>query len=233
MPADRRWQRDHDPQLDLPQCATATAPRRRPPRSACQLVRLGRHEERPDREQLLLRLRQPLHDPGQRLRQLRPAYNSIAGQIVIFDREGGGSGMDFVGNNMGYTAGGCTADNSGVPINWRYNVMSGGTCGRTDRTRQRVHRQQQQPPPLRRRRRQRRRRPEHLPRHRHRRAGALPRHAARCRGGRGRLGRPQYLGLPLRLAELLDKVVAQLVSEPRHAAERNRSRGVAGQLGLE
>ena len=60
-------------------------------------------------------------------------YNSIAGKIVIFNREGGGTSMDFIGNNMGYTAGGCTAENSGVPINWRYNVMSGGTCGATDR----------------------------------------------------------------------------------------------------
>ena len=60
-------------------------------------------------------------------------YNSIAGPIVIFNREGGGTGMDFIGNNMGYTAGMCSAENSGVPINWRYNVMSGGTCGSTDR----------------------------------------------------------------------------------------------------
>jgi len=60
-------------------------------------------------------------------------YNSIAGPIVIFNREGGGTSMDFIGNNLGYTAGMCSAENSGVPINWRYNVMSGGTCGSTDR----------------------------------------------------------------------------------------------------
>src|SRR4029079_12286829 len=60
-------------------------------------------------------------------------YNSIAGKVVIFNREGAGSSMDFIGNNMGYTAGGCTAENSGVPINWRYNVMSGGTWGPSDR----------------------------------------------------------------------------------------------------
>ena len=83
--------------------------------------------------------------------------------------------MDFIGNNMGYTAGGCTAENSGVPINWRYNVMSGGTCGshRPQRP-QRLHQQQQRPPPHRHLRRQRRRRPQQLPDHRHRRQRPQP-----------------------------------------------------------
>jgi len=58
-------------------------------------------------------------------------YNSISQPIIIFDREGPGAGMDLVGNIMG--KGSCTAESSGVPINWRHNVMQGGTCGATDR----------------------------------------------------------------------------------------------------
>ncbi|HEY1369605.1 MAG TPA: choice-of-anchor Q domain-containing protein, partial [Gaiellaceae bacterium] len=58
-------------------------------------------------------------------------YNSFAGPIIIFDREGPGTGMDFVGNILKYDR--CTAENNGVPINWRYNVIQGGTCGSTDK----------------------------------------------------------------------------------------------------
>jgi hypothetical protein len=39
--------------------------------------------------------------------------------------------MDFIGNIMGFN--GCTAEGNGVPINWRHNVMQGGTCHPTDR----------------------------------------------------------------------------------------------------
>ena len=58
-------------------------------------------------------------------------YNSISQPIIIFDRDGPGTGMDMIGNIMGYS--GCSAEGSGVPINWRFNVMQGGTCGSTDR----------------------------------------------------------------------------------------------------
>lgn len=58
-------------------------------------------------------------------------YNSIAGPIIVFDRAGPGTGMDFVGNIMRFS--GCSAEQSTAPINWAYNVMEGGTCGRTDR----------------------------------------------------------------------------------------------------
>ncbi len=57
-------------------------------------------------------------------------YNSIAGPVIIFDRAGPGTGMDFIGNVMTFS--GCTAEGSGVAINWRHNVTSGGTCGATD-----------------------------------------------------------------------------------------------------
>jgi hypothetical protein len=65
------------------------------------------------------------------LQNLDLRYNSIAGPIIIFDRAGPGTGMDFIGNIL--TAGSCTAEANGVPINWRYNLISGGTCGPTDR----------------------------------------------------------------------------------------------------
>jgi hypothetical protein len=58
-------------------------------------------------------------------------YNSISGPIMVFDREGPGTGMDFVGNVMRFS--GCGAEGSSVAINWRYNVMEGGTCSSTDR----------------------------------------------------------------------------------------------------
>ena len=65
------------------------------------------------------------------LENLDLRYNSIASPIIIFDREGPGTGMDMIGNIMRY--GGCTAETNGVPINWRYNVMQGGTCNTTDK----------------------------------------------------------------------------------------------------
>jgi hypothetical protein len=57
-------------------------------------------------------------------------YNSISGPINIYDRDGPGTGMDMIGNIM--RKGTCTAEGNGVPINWRYNTMQGGTCGATD-----------------------------------------------------------------------------------------------------
>jgi len=62
---------------------------------------------------------------------VRLRYNSISGPIVIFDRAGPGTGMSFVGNVMRFS--GCSAESSPVRIQWRYNVMQGGTCNRTDR----------------------------------------------------------------------------------------------------
>jgi hypothetical protein len=59
-------------------------------------------------------------------------YNSIAGSIIVFDRAGPGTGMDFIGNILGSS--GCTAESNGVPINWRYNVMPGGSCGATNKS---------------------------------------------------------------------------------------------------
>jgi hypothetical protein len=60
-------------------------------------------------------------------------YNSISGPILIYDVPSSpGTGMDFVGNVMQASA--CTPQNNGVPINWRYNVIFGGSkCGSTDK----------------------------------------------------------------------------------------------------
>lgn len=58
-------------------------------------------------------------------------YNSIAGPILIYNTAAPGTDMDFVGNVL--RASSCTAQGSGVPINWRYNVIQGGSCGPTDR----------------------------------------------------------------------------------------------------
>lgn len=58
-------------------------------------------------------------------------YNSISGPVIVFDRDGPGTGMDFVGNIMRFA--GCSAENSPVRIHWRYNVLQGGKCGPTDR----------------------------------------------------------------------------------------------------
>jgi hypothetical protein len=65
------------------------------------------------------------------LHNLDLRYNSIVGPSMIFNREGPGTGMDFIANIMGFN--GCTAEGNGVPINWRHNVMQGGTCHSTDR----------------------------------------------------------------------------------------------------
>jgi hypothetical protein len=65
------------------------------------------------------------------LENLDLRYNSIASPIIIFDREGPGTGMDMIGNILRYS--GCTAETNGVAINWRYNVMQGGTCSTTDK----------------------------------------------------------------------------------------------------
>ena len=132
MPPDRRRQRNHDPQLAPSASAPPPPQPRQPPRSTSAGTAWARSPRNvAAREQLHLR-------PRATRSRSRPTtsttstsrYNSIAGPIVIFNREGGGTSMDFIGNNMGYASGGCTAENSGVPINWRYNVMSGGTCGR-------------------------------------------------------------------------------------------------------
>jgi hypothetical protein len=65
------------------------------------------------------------------LENLDLRYNSIASPIIIFDREGPGTGMDLIGNILGSSA--CTAENNGIPIHWAHNVMQGGTCGSTDK----------------------------------------------------------------------------------------------------
>jgi chitodextrinase len=57
--------------------------------------------------------------------------NSISGPIKIWDRSGPGTGIDITGNIL--RASQCTAESSGVAINWRYNVIQGGTCGSTDK----------------------------------------------------------------------------------------------------
>jgi len=57
--------------------------------------------------------------------------NSISGPIIIWDRSGPGTGIDIIGNIL--KASTCTAESSGVAINWRFNVIQGGTCGSTDK----------------------------------------------------------------------------------------------------
>jgi hypothetical protein len=68
---------------------------------------------------------------GEDLENFDLRYNSIAGPVLIYNTVSPGTGMDFIGNVM--RAGSCTAQGSPVPINWRYNVIQGGTCGSTDR----------------------------------------------------------------------------------------------------
>jgi hypothetical protein len=59
-------------------------------------------------------------------------YNSIGGPILIYDVPSSpGTGMDFIGNVLKASA--CTPQNNGHAINWRYNVIQGGTCGATDK----------------------------------------------------------------------------------------------------
>ena len=57
-------------------------------------------------------------------------YNSISGPVSLYNRSGPGTNLDMIGNIM--RKGSCTAENNGVPINWRYNTLQGGTCGPTD-----------------------------------------------------------------------------------------------------
>ena len=71
---------------------------------------------------------------GEDFQNLDIRYNSFAGPILLYDGPGPGTGIDIIGNILPYDAwAGCTAQNNGVPINWRYNVMQGGTCGPTDK----------------------------------------------------------------------------------------------------
>ncbi len=58
-------------------------------------------------------------------------YNSLSGPLLLYNGPSAGTGMDFVGNVL--RASPCTAQNNAAPINWRYNVIQGGTCGSTDR----------------------------------------------------------------------------------------------------
>ena len=79
---------------------------------------------------------QAVNYPGLRIR-----YNSIVGPIVVFGGQGDGIPVEITGNILGYTAGMCDAQPLGSgsansttdPLTWRYNVISGGTCGGTDR----------------------------------------------------------------------------------------------------
>jgi hypothetical protein len=68
---------------------------------------------------------------------LRIRYNSIVGPIVIFGGQGNGTPVQITGNILRYTAGMCSAQPLGggpkAPLTWRYNVLSGGTCGATDK----------------------------------------------------------------------------------------------------
>jgi chitodextrinase len=58
-------------------------------------------------------------------------YNSLSGPILLYNGPSAGTGMDFVGNVLRVSP--CTAQNNAAPINWRYNVIQGGTCGPTDK----------------------------------------------------------------------------------------------------
>jgi chitodextrinase len=64
-------------------------------------------------------------------------YNSIAQPIVIFGGFGDGTAVDLTGNVLTYTPGMCSTQPGGggpaAPLNWRYNVLAGGTCGSSDR----------------------------------------------------------------------------------------------------
>ena len=67
---------------------------------------------------------------------LRIRYNSIVGPIVVFAGQGDGIPVEITGNILRYTAGMCDGQPYGsgptAPLTWRYNVLSGGTCGATD-----------------------------------------------------------------------------------------------------
>jgi hypothetical protein len=57
-------------------------------------------------------------------------YNSLSGPILLYNGPSSGTGMDFVGNVL--KASPCNAQDNVAAINWRYNVIQGGTCGPTD-----------------------------------------------------------------------------------------------------
>src|SRR4249920_3201370 len=61
-------------------------------------------------------------------------YNSMAGPLLLYDGPSPGTGIDIVGNILPYDSwAGCNAQQAGDPINWSHNVMSGGTCGASDK----------------------------------------------------------------------------------------------------
>ena len=61
----------------------------------------------------------------------------MVGPIVIFGGYGDGGQVNVVGNILKYTPGMCSLMSGGSgtrgTLVWRYNVMSGGTCGAGDR----------------------------------------------------------------------------------------------------
>lgn len=65
---------------------------------------------------------------------LRIRYNSVAGPIGLFGGWGEGKPVEITGNVMGFD--GCKLQQSGPgrvsPVVYRYNVLDGGTCDRTD-----------------------------------------------------------------------------------------------------
>ena len=100
VPPDRRRHRDHDPQLHLQQCATANAA------SAPPAIHISWYGFGPVTANVLLE-NNFIYASGNSFTiqandfdNLDLNYNSIAGPIVIFNRDGGGTGMDFIGNNL-------------------------------------------------------------------------------------------------------------------------------------
>jgi hypothetical protein len=61
-------------------------------------------------------------------------YNSISGPIIVFGGWGDGTPVEIVGNIMRFADCKAQQNASGpvAPLNYRYNVMQGGTCGNTD-----------------------------------------------------------------------------------------------------
>ena len=133
VPADPRRRQRHDPQLHLQELRHRQRRPRRDRRPAPQAYgRRPAAEEHPAREQLLLPLRQPVHDPGRRLRELRPAL-----QLDL--RPDPASTTAPARHRHGlhrqhHPRQPAAPPRQGAPINWRYNVIQGGTCGPTDRT---------------------------------------------------------------------------------------------------
>ena len=133
MPADPRRRHRHHPQLHLQELRHR---QQRPRRNRRPLRRLPRrhrprHQEHPARKQLLLPLRQRLHDPDERPRKPRPPLQLDRQPDHHLRPRRARHRHGHVGNIMRY--GGCTAETNGVPINWRYNVIQGGTCGATNK----------------------------------------------------------------------------------------------------